>query len=103
MDAEFRKMIEELWEKNFPNMQGSKAHILIFDGTSDPEMALQFGITVLLDKPLILSVLKGTKIPRKMRLIADRIIEVDGPKDPTLQPKFEQAFRELFPGLRNLT
>ena len=50
---------------------------IVTGGEPDIKFALETGLALLLDKPIVLLVVHGARIPPKLRAIADGIIEVD--------------------------
>ena len=55
----------------------------------DPKLAIETGYMILMDKPIILAVTPGSKIPSKLALVADEIVEMD-----MSDPKFSDRLRE---------
>lgn len=77
---DFRRWADDMRERLIPNMKDSASVLMIaprMEGKFDIEFALQIGASILLHKPLILLVHRGSTIPPKLRAIADRIIETD--------------------------
>lgn len=58
-------------------LRDSACAVTIFTGKVDWKLAIETGAAVLLDKPIILCVAPGTRIPDKVVRIADHIIEGD--------------------------
>lgn len=50
---------------------------LVTEGEIDIEFALQTGMAVLMNKPIMAVVFPGATIPRKLRLVADVVVEAD--------------------------
>ena len=64
----------------------------------DPDCALQLGYAILMDKPIILLVDKGVKIPKALVKVADVIQHVDL-KDPNWTSDAANAIGEFAKGL----
>jgi hypothetical protein len=63
---------------------------------SMPELPLQIGIGLMLDKPMIFMVKQGETVPRKVRLIADKIVTVDFEDKEQWQTAIKRAFEEYW-------
>lgn len=78
-----------------PKMRSSAFALGIVDEHLDAYMLMQVGAALLLDKPLILLVLKGAWVPKKARELADTIVEVDSIKTPEGKEKIQAAITNL--------
>lgn len=66
-----------------PKMQDSTVVMsLVPEEGTDVKFAVELGYAIMLDKPIIAMVLPGTKIPPKLLMVADDIIEIDIARDP---------------------
>jgi hypothetical protein len=61
----------------FPKLEASLMSMVVCDGRHDAAMAVQLGAMLLMDKPLIVVVVKGAKVSAKLRMIADELVEID--------------------------
>lgn len=50
---------------------------LVTDTPPDPKQACELGYMILFDKPIIAVVVPGSKVPEKLVLVADAIVEGD--------------------------
>lgn len=50
---------------------------IVPSGEPDIKYAVELGLGILMDKPLVLVVMPGTEIPEHLRRVADRIIYAD--------------------------
>ncbi|MCC7423798.1 MAG: hypothetical protein IT428_26330 [Planctomycetaceae bacterium] len=66
----------------------------IINGTVDAKIAVELGAAILLDKPIIVAVVRGTEVPEKLRRLADSIVEVD-PDNPADCVELHRAVVEL--------
>lgn len=60
-----------------PKLEASAVSLTIYTGKMDVKLAVELGAAVLLDKPIILMVEPGTKVPDRLVRVADKIIEAD--------------------------
>lgn len=79
-DPEVQAWAKRVREELVPMIQGSAISMSILP--EDPEkvdvkMAVEVGLSLLLDKPLILMVRPGTIVPIRLARAADEIIEAD--------------------------
>ena len=87
---------DEEWEAHvreelIPKITGSTATLsLVPKGETDVKFAVELGFTLMLDKPLILIVPPGTKVPKRLRRAADAVIEGE-----IQHPKTAQRIREV--------
>lgn len=79
MDDEFKEWIKGAAERNLPEMKKSHvfASILTDDCLKDPMVALQLGLVILLDKPIVIITDKKTKLPANLVKIAKLIERID--------------------------
>lgn len=64
-------------EQLAPMMADSAIAVSVYDGGEvDPKMAIETGYMVLMDKPIIAVVTPGCKVPGKLALVADEIVEL---------------------------
>ena len=60
----------------------------------DAKFAVELGVMIMLDKPIIAVVAPGTTVPEKLKLVADKIIVAKLEDDDTAQ-KIRDAVAEL--------
>lgn len=75
----------------FPKLKATSLVIPVVDGHINARLALELGASLLLDKPILLVVLKGTVVPPRLRMVVDEWIEVDDIRDPAGQAKLASA------------
>jgi hypothetical protein len=61
---------------------------------TDIKFAVELGLAIMLDKPLVAVVMPGAPVPAKLRRVADRIIEADIDREAGRQ-KVAAAMREV--------
>lgn len=76
------------WAKNVVENSGKKiaksdvfCSIFTNDYMKDPQCALELGISLLMDKPIVLVVKEGTSIPKRLKQIAECIEFFKGADD----------------------
>lgn len=65
------------------------------DGEADVKLAVELGFAVLMDKPIIALVAPGARVPNKLVLVADAIIEHDIRDADGVARKLREAIAEL--------
>jgi hypothetical protein len=58
-----------------PKLTSSAISMTVYSGKTDVKLAVEVGFSILLDKPIILMVLPGAKVPNKLAMVADEIVE----------------------------
>lgn len=76
-DPEFIEWAKRVKRELVPKLADSACTIsLVPEGEPDVKFAVELGLSIMMDKPLILVVRPGTKVPDKLALIAADIVEV---------------------------
>lgn len=75
----------------FPKMASSVMTVTIFSGKVDGKLALELGAAILLNKPILLAVIKGATVPESLRRCAHTIIELSGQQTAEDQAKVQAA------------
>jgi len=95
---EAKAWIADVLDNMVPKMQASTAIIsLVTDGKPDVKFAVETGMALLLDKPIILAVMPGASVPPKLRGIADDIIEFDMDDPKATAERVSEAMARLAP------
>ena len=76
-EPEAQRWIADVQENMVPKMQASGAVVSIQAGKTDVKLAVELGMALLLDKPLILAVTPGVEVPERLRRAADDVIVFD--------------------------
>lgn len=77
---EFEEYAKHVREKLVPMIESSATFISITPSSPDKvdvKFAIELGIAVMLNKPIIAVVQPGTKIPDKFRKVVDKFVELD--------------------------
>ena len=82
-DAEFQEWLQAAVKRNLEPLKESAMFLALFtmDFERDALPVLQFGLAVLLDKPIYLLAPKDRPIPDNVRRLAHAIAEYAGPAD----------------------
>ncbi|WP_142282902.1 hypothetical protein [Mycobacterium aquaticum] len=92
---EFRDYARRVRTELIPKLRDSAASIsLVPNGPTDVKFAVELGLSIMLDKPIVAVVPPGTKVPAKLVAVADRIVEGDL-NDRTLADRLNTAIREV--------
>lgn len=77
-DPGAQDFLREAGEK-LPELIGDSAlSVMLIGETPDPKFCIELGYSIMYEKPMILVVRNGAKIPSKIVKIADEIVEWDG-------------------------
>lgn len=76
---EWQRFVEHTQRETVTQIMGSGAVLSIVppSGKTDVKFAVELGLGIMLDKPLVLLVHPGQEIPNKLRQIADAVVEAD--------------------------
>ena len=87
--------VDRVLSELLPKMADSAAVVSIVPtGRSDVKFAVELGFSIMLDKPIIAVIEPGTKVPAKLAMIADRIVE-GGPYTPEFSKRLATAIEEV--------
>jgi hypothetical protein len=80
--AEFEAYAAYVIDSLVPVIRDSAVTVSIVpSGTGDVKFAIELGLSIMLDKPIILAVMPGVRVPEHLARVADGVIEFD-PDDP---------------------
>lgn len=82
LDEEERKgwdeFVEHVRRSTLQQMQESAFVMsLVPRGETDVKFAVELGLAIMYDKPLLAVVMPGSEVPEKLRRVADEIVEAD--------------------------
>jgi hypothetical protein len=95
---EWERFAREVREVLVPKVRGTQIVVSIVPLTAagvDAKFAVELGVAVMLDKPILAVVRPGLKIPEKLARVVDRFVEVDDISDPAARGRFLAALEEL--------
>jgi len=100
-DRQVSEFARRYAKKMFPNLKESALFVSILPNEDPaPESCLDLGAAILYDKPIVIMVLKGNRVPAALRRAADRLIEVEEFDDDAklqLQAAMEEVEALHFP------
>ena len=79
MDEQTERWKQHIKDELVPMLEDSKVVLSIVppDDKLDAKFAVELGLSIMMDKPLLIVVTPGSKVPNKLVLVADSIIEAD--------------------------
>jgi len=94
---EVKDFLDQFDRNGLPKIISSAMVIAINDGRPDPKMCLEIGAAVLLDKPIVITAMRGKPVPKNLQLVATRIIEIENPSEISESEKalIEDAIYEV--------
>jgi hypothetical protein len=76
-DPEMQQWARRVSDEVVPMIRDSAATISIVpSGESDMKFAVELGLSIMMDKPIIIAVPAGVQVPSKLVLLADEIVEL---------------------------
>lgn len=76
-DPAFKKFIERANSHLSPMIENSTLSMTVWDGESDAKLGVELGLSILMDKPIILVVTKGVQVPHKLSAVTDEVVLID--------------------------
>lgn len=87
---------QHVMDELITKMERSALAVTIWSGSeSDVKLAVETGVAVLMDKPMIVVVAPGVEVPAKLRLIADEIVEFDPDHPERLQQALSRVLGRI--------
>jgi len=98
-DPDFKAWAERVRAHVLPMINESALTMsLVPTGDTDIKFAVELGLSIMLDKPIIAVVQPGTKVPKHLVRVADEIVEadLDNPHGmEKVQVAIEQAYQRI--------
>lgn len=96
-EAEFNSWLGRAQRELVPMMRDSACCVSFSPDTAelDVQYAMELGLMILMDKPVIVIAAPGEAVPEKLRLIADKILYVNDPRSPGAKKQLELAMLEV--------
>lgn len=90
------QIVAHVQDKTVPAMQGSAfvMSLVPSDGKPDIKFAVELGLTIMMEKPLVVVAAPGQHVPDKLLAIADLVIRADT-ADPDSARDVAQKLREF--------
>lgn len=94
--SEFQDFVDRVKRDLIPKIEGSSTFVSICPTNGEPDIkfAVELGLAIMMDKPIIAAIPPGTKVPEKLIRVADKIVELDL-DDPNGRQRMMEAIREL--------
>ena len=70
---------------------------LVPSGEPDVKFAIELGLSIMLDKPVVLLVPSGTPVPAHLARVADEIVEFSGRLDHSVAQRLGEAVKRIAP------
>lgn len=84
-DPEFQEWAKDVEENLVPAMRDSAICVSMAPlGETDAKFAVELGMMIMLEKPIVLLVEPGQIVPGKLIMIADEVVEVDWRHHPEI-------------------
>lgn len=74
--AEWEDMVRHARNETAQMISGSAMVVSMVTEPLDVKFALELGLAIVLDKPILAVVVKGATVPEKLRRVADEIVEL---------------------------
>lgn len=95
-DPDFKNWADQVLRDMAPKMRESEFMISLWDGHNDVKLWVELGAAVYMNKPIMAVVYGKAEVPKKLRQIADEIIEIEGEIDtPENGARIAQAIQRM--------
>lgn len=97
MNEEFEEFEERVRRELIPKIEESNIFVSITPMSADQvdvKFALELGLAIMLDKPILAVIRPGTHIPDKLAKVVDRFVEMDL-NDPTQADRLNEGIKEM--------
>ncbi len=94
---EFDKFVKRVRKELVPKIEDSNIFVAITPGSPDKvdvKFAVELGLAIMYNKPIIATIAPGTQIPEKLSRVVDRFVELDL-SDPTGRERLVAAINEM--------
>lgn len=96
MDEDFNAWAKDVQDDLVPKLEQSGVVLqLVPTGPTDIKFAVELGLSIMMDKPIIALVHEGTVVPAKLLAVADKVITYT--ELSTIQHQLAEAIREMSP------
>jgi hypothetical protein len=90
--SEWEEIARHAREETAQAIKGSSCVISMVTEPLDVKFAMELGLAIILDKPVLAVVLPGATVPPKLRQVADEVVELtDGPGSQAGQAEVQAA------------
>lgn len=91
---EFDEFSRRCREELLPKIKDSDICMSIVPNDTDIKFAVELGLSIMLNKPIVALIPPGRKIPEKLARVVDRFVELDL-NDPSGRQRLEEVLREM--------
>lgn len=91
---EWKDFKRQMEEGAAPMIRDSHAFVALVPEEADIKAAVELGLAILMDKPIVSLVMPGREIPERLRRASDMVIEGDL-TDPDVQKKLHYFLHEF--------
>jgi nucleoside 2-deoxyribosyltransferase len=95
---EFDAWAKRILREVVPKVEGSDIFISITPSSPDQvdvKFAVELGLAIMMDKPIIATMKPGTKVPAKLAAVVDKFVEMDFDNIPDSRQRLGEATQEL--------
>lgn len=94
---EFKRQLMECANNDIiPQMRSSAfCMVALLPGDVDTFLALQVGVAILLEKPLLIIAIDNAWVPQRLRQLADAVVEGPSIQDPGMRERLQAAVQQL--------
>ena len=95
---EFDTFVENGRETLVPKIEGTSLFVSITPASPekvDIKFAVELGLAIMYDKPILSVIQPGTKIPEKLARVVDRFVELDINQLATNSERLHEAINEM--------
>lgn len=92
---DFREWAAYIRDEVAPKIAESAATVSLVPDESDVKFAVELGLSIMMDKPIVAVVVPGRAIPAKLAGVADRIIEYDDSDPAGTAQRLQAVVSEL--------
>lgn len=95
-EAEYNDWLAKAQEELPPMIRGSACVMsLVPGGDPDAKFAVELGMSIMLDKPIIAIAEPGADLPKKLLAVADKVLYIKNLRTPGARKQMELAWRDL--------
>ncbi|WKW87107.1 deoxycytidylate deaminase [Microbacterium phage Nicole72] len=95
-EPEARAWAKHVLDEVVPMIDRSTVFVsLVPTSEVDIKFAVETGLALMMDKPMIVAVAPGTRVPAKMLALADAVVEFDPSQPDATQARLNEAFKQI--------
>lgn len=100
-DPQFQEFERKVKKDLIPKIKDSNIFVSITPDTPDKvdvKFAVELGLAIMMDKPIVATISPGTKIPEKLAKVVDRFIEMDPDNPGAMVDALQETVKEMEEG-----